>query len=78
ISEKDDYDGVTTPEFREKNCILEHKKDFSDPRSCSGFDSRAIEHAATARNDGEWEKPSFRGTILAMVTLPLPRHLERR
>ncbi|WP_297021704.1 hypothetical protein, partial [uncultured Dialister sp.] len=53
-----------------KTCIPERKKDFSTRRSCSDFGSRAIRHDYTARNDGEWEKPSFRGTILAMVTLP--------
>ena len=52
ISEKDDYNGVITPDFGEKTCIPEHKKDFGAPRSCSDFDSRAIKHGATARNDG--------------------------
>ena len=37
----------------EKPCIPERKKDFSTPRSCSGFDDILKQHAATARNDGE-------------------------
>jgi hypothetical protein len=55
-----------------KTCIPEHKKDFSARRSYSGFDSRVIKHAGTARNDGEREGSSFRNTVLVMVTLSRP------
>ncbi|XOQ31076.1 MAG: hypothetical protein ACFWUL_00740 [Dialister sp.] len=55
-----------------KPCISKHKRDFSVRRSYSGFDSRVIKHAGTARNDGEREGSSFRNTVLVMATLSRP------
>ena len=58
-----------------KPCIPEPEKDFSAPRSCSGFDSIPKQHAATARNDEDGMVLYIRYTVFTGECHLCLRHL---